>query len=143
LVSALTLSIAQRLVRKLCISCKESRPVTETERVHINRIWDDAVSEGKDMASFGVNKDIQSLWSSKGCNECNNTGYKGRIGIYECIKTDENIEKIITQSPSERDIKKISESQGLLDMKEDGLIKILQGITDFAEVESVVDLIED
>ncbi|MDQ5930919.1 MAG: type pilus assembly protein PilB [Patescibacteria group bacterium] len=143
LVSALTLSIAQRLVRKLCPSCKEARPVTETEREHINRIWDDAISEGKDMASFGVNKDVQSLWSSKGCNECNDTGYKGRIGIYECIKTDENIEKIITQSPSERDIKKISESQGLLDMKEDGLIKILQGITDFAEVESVVDLIED
>jgi len=143
LVSALTLSIAQRLVRKLCPSCKEARPVTETERAHINRIWDDAISEGKDMASFGVNKDVQSLWSSKGCNECNDTGYKGRIGIYECIKTDENIEKIITQSPSERDIKKISESQGLLDMKEDGLIKILQGITDFAEVESVVDLIED
>ncbi len=143
LVSALTLSIAQRLVRKLCTSCKESRPVTETEKAHINRIWDDAVSEGKDMASFGVNKDVQSLWSSKGCSECNNTGYKGRIGIYECIKTDENIEKIITQSPSERDIKKISESQGLLDMKEDGLIKILQGVTDFAEVESVVDLIED
>lgn len=143
LVSALTLSIAQRLVRKLCTNCREERPVTEIERTHINRIWDQAVSEGKDMNSFGVQKDIEKLWSAKGCTECNNTGYKGRLGIFEVIKTDENIEKVITQNLSEREIKKISEKQGYLDMKEDGLIKILQGITDFEEVESVVDLIED
>lgn len=143
LVSALTLSIAQRLVRKLCTDCREQRPVTEKERADINRIWDAAVSEGKDMSIYGVKKEIETLWAAKGCPLCNNTGYRGRIGIYECIKTDENIEKIITQSPSERDIKKIAQQQGLLDMKEDGLIKILQGTTDFAEVESVVDLIED
>jgi type II secretory ATPase GspE/PulE/Tfp pilus assembly ATPase PilB-like protein len=143
LVSALTLSIAQRLVRKLCTDCREQRPVTEKERADIDRIWDAAVSEGKDMGIYGVSKDVQTLWAAKGCPLCNNTGYKGRIGIYECIKTDENIEKIITQSPSERDIKKIAQQQGLLDMKEDGLVKILQGVTDFAEVESVVDLIED
>ncbi len=143
LVSALTLSIAQRLVRKLCTDCREEKPVTEEQRAHIDRIWDAAVAEGKDMASFGATKEVQTLWSAKGCPLCNNTGYRGRIGIYECIKTDESIEKVITQNLSEREIKKISEAQGILDMKEDGLIKILQGITDFAEVESVVDLIED
>lgn len=143
LVSALTLSIAQRLVRTLCKECKEERPVTPEEKAHIERIWDQAIEEKKPMESFGVNRDVEKLWSAKGCAVCNNTGYKGRIGIFECIKTDESIEKIITESPSERDIKKISEAQGILDMKEDGLIKILQGLTDFAEVESVVDLIED
>ena len=143
LVSALTLSIAQRLVRKLCTNCREERLVTEKEKAHIERIWDQALSENKDLSKFGVNRNVEKLWAAKGCDKCNDTGYKGRLGIYECIKTDENIEKIITQSPSERDIKKISEQQGLLDMKEDGLVKILQGITDFEEVESVVDLIED
>lgn len=143
LVSALTLSIAQRLVRKLCTDCREERAVTEIERAHIDRIWDQAVAEGKDMASFGVKKEIEKLWMAKGCAECNNTGYRGRIGIYEVIKTDENIEKVITENLSEREIKKISEKQGYLDMKEDGLVKILQGVTDFAEVESVVDLLED
>jgi type IV pilus assembly protein PilB len=143
LVSALTLSIAQRLVRTLCKNCKEERPITDIEKSHVERIWDQAVSEGKNMDIFGVQKNTTTLWKATGCALCNNTGYKGRIGIYECIKTDENIEKIITQSPSERDIKKISQQQGLLDMKEDGLIKILQGLTDFEEVESVVDLIED
>lgn len=143
LVSALTLSIAQRLVRKLCTTCREEQPVTEEERKIIDAIWDQAVSEGKDMASFGVTKDIQKLWRAKGCEKCNNTGYKGRLGIFEVIKTDEAIEKVITQNLSEREIKKISEKQGYLDMKEDGLVKILQGITDFEEVKSVVDLQED
>lgn len=143
LVSALTLSIAQRLVRKLCVDCKEERPITKKEREHIERIWDQALAEGKDLAKFDVDRKIEKLWAAKGCAKCNETGYKGRLGIFECIKTDENIEKIITQSPSEREIKKIAEQQGILDMKEDGLVKILQGITDFAEVESVVDLIED
>jgi type II secretory ATPase GspE/PulE/Tfp pilus assembly ATPase PilB-like protein len=58
------------------------------------------------------------------------------------IQTDEHIEKIIVESPSEREIKKIADAQGTLDMKEDGLIKILQGKTDFEEVKSVVDLYE-
>lgn len=143
LVSALSLSIAQRLVRTLCPTCRESRPITTDERAHIDRIWDDALAEGKDLGLYGVSKDIQTLWSAKGCAECNNTGYRGRIGIFECIKTDAAIEKVITQNLSEREIKEVAEKQGLLDMKEDGLVKILQGLTDFKEVESVVDLLED
>lgn len=143
LVSALTLSIAQRLVRKLCNDCKVEAEITEEERAHINRIWEQASAEGKDLSSFGVSKDVIKLYRAKGCPLCNNTGYKGRLGIFEVIKTDENIEKVITENLSEREIKKISEQQGYLDMKEDGLVKILKGVTDFAEVESVVDLQED
>ncbi len=143
LVSALTLSIAQRLVRRLCTDCRESRTVTPEERAHIDRIWNDALSEGKDLSTYGVSKDIQTLWAAKGCALCNNTGYRGRVGIYECIKTDPAIEAVITQNLSEREIKEVAEKQGILDMKEDGLVKILQGVTDFEEVESVVDLLED
>lgn len=142
LVSALSLSIAQRLVRTLCTQCKSERPVTDEEKTLINTIWDEAVAKGKNMEQFGVKRDVTTLWSVKGCSNCNGTGYKGRIGIFEVIQTDEAIEKIIIQSPSERDIKKIADQQGTLDMREDGLIKILQGKTDFEEVKSVVDLYE-
>lgn len=142
LVSALSLSIAQRLVRKLCPDCREEREITTEERGYINKIWDEAVAKGKKMDSFGVKKEIEKLWSAKGCEKCNNTGYKGRIGIFEVIQTDEKIERIIVESPSERDIKKVADEQGTLDMREDGLIKILQGLTDFEEVKSVVDLDE-
>lgn len=142
LVSALSLSIAQRLVRTLCATCRTERAVTAEEKALIESIWDTAVAHGKNMEQFGVKRDVTTLWAAKGCAECNNTGYKGRLGIFEVIQTDESIEKIIIESPSERDIKKIADTQGTLDMREDGLIKILQGKTDFAEVKSVVDLEE-
>lgn len=142
LVSALSLSIAQRLVRTLCPDCKSERPVTPEETTLIQTIWDAAVAKGKNMEQFGVKRDVTTLWSVKGCEHCNGTGYKGRLGIFEVIQTDEHIEKIIIESPSERDIKKIADQQGTLDMREDGLIKILQGKTDFEEVKSVVDLYE-
>lgn len=142
LVSALSLSIAQRLVRTLCKDCKYERPITGEEKGYVNKIWDEAVMKNKKMDVFGVKKEIDTLWSAKGCDTCNKTGYKGRIGIYEVIQTDEKIERIIAESPSERDIKKIADEQGTLDMREDGLIKILQGVTDFDEVKSVVDLDE-
>ncbi len=142
LVSALSLSIAQRLVRTLCEHCKEQRPTTPEEKTLIETIWNEAVAKGKNMEQFGVPKNTEKLWAAKGCSECNNTGYKGRIGIFEVIQTDEAIERIIIESPSERDIKKIADAQGTLDMREDGLIKILQGKTDFEEVKSVVDLYE-
>ena len=142
LVSAISLSIAQRLVRTICSQCKYERPLTDQEKTLITTIWDEAVAKGKNMEQFGVKKDIINLWAGKGCAHCNNTGYKGRIGIFEVIQTDESIEKIIVNSPSEREIKHIADAQGTLDMREDGLIKILQGKTDFAEVESVVELYE-
>lgn len=143
LVSALGCSIAQRLCRRICSQCKYERDITEEEKKHLNRIWEEALREGKDLSKHGVSKEITKLYSGKGCSNCNNTGYKGRVGIFEVILTDEAIEKVITQSPSERDIKKVSESQGILDMKEDGLVKILQGMTDFPELMSVVDITED
>lgn len=143
MVSALTLSIAQRLVRKLCPDCKQERPLTDEEKVLVTKIWDGAVASGKDIASFGLTKEQTTVFVSKGCEKCSGTGYRGRIGIFEAIKTDEAIEKIIIESPSDRDIKKIADKQGTLDMREDGLVKILKGITDFAEVMSVVDLSEE
>ncbi len=139
MVSALTLSIAQRLVRKLCVACKHERPVTPEEKVLIEKLWDEAISKGKDIGQFGVKRDTATVWEATGCEVCGRTGYKGRLGIFEVIQTDEAIEKIIPTSPSERDIKAIADKQGTLDMRQDGLVKILQGITDFAEVQSVVD----
>ncbi len=140
--SALTLSIAQRLVRKICSQCKYERPITPEEREHIDRIWNNAKEKDKDIEKFGANKDIQNLWSADGCPHCNGTGYKGRIGIFEAIQTTEDIENSIIENPSEREIKKIADKQKTLDMKEDALIKILQGVTDFEEVKDVVDLYE-
>jgi len=75
-----------------------------------------------------VQKNIK-IYEAVGCSDCNNTGYHGRIGIFETIHNDASIEKIIPNNPSEREIKIIAEKQGYLNMKEDGIIKILKGIT--------------
>jgi type II secretory ATPase GspE/PulE/Tfp pilus assembly ATPase PilB-like protein len=143
LVSALSLAIAQRLVRKLCSSCKKEKTPTEWEENIIRSILRAAKEAGKDLTLYGVNPDQKiKLYEPGTCAECNFIGYKGRIGIFEAIKSDESIEKIINENPSEREIKKVASKQGILDMKEDGVIKALSGITSLDEVKSVVDLEE-
>lgn len=144
LVSALSLSIAQRLVRKLCPFCKIEENVSEGENKIINTIISNAQKYGKDFSKYGIDtKDKIKIFKSVGCDKCNNTGYKGRVGIFEAINNEEAIEKIIPGNPSERDIKEVAANQGYLDLKEDGLIKILKGITSFSEVSSVIDFYDE
>lgn len=144
LVSALSLSIAQRLVRKLCQECKKEKPLTDEESKIIKNIIDGAIAEGKDLSKYGIDPNAPlKMFTAVGCEKCNMTGYKGRMGIFEAIKTDEAIEKIMPQNPSEREIKKIASAQGILSMRQDGIIKMLAGITSYDEVKSVVDLIEE
>ncbi len=144
LVSALSLSIAQRLVRKLCKSCKKEKEGTPEEIAAIKKILETIKAEGKDFKKYNIDPDaVFKLFTAPGCVECNMTGYAGRIGIFEAIKTDEAIEKIIPENPSEREIKKVARTQGILSMRQDGIIKILNGITSIEEVASVVDLNEE
>jgi len=144
MVSALSLSIAQRLVRKLCQFCKKEKVLTDEELKIIKIIMDSIKEEGKDLKNYNINPDAPcKIFSSVGCEKCNMTGFKGRIGIFEAIKTDEAIEKIMPQNPSEREIKKVAKTQGILSMRQDGIVKILNGITSIEEVQSVVDLNEE
>ena len=143
LVSALSLSIAQRLVRKLCPNCKKEKEIPEEEIRVLKSITEGMTSEGKKISDYNINLEVMKIFSAVGCEKCNMTGYKGRIGIFEAIKTDEAIEKIMPENPSEREIKKVASTQGILSMRQDGLVKILNGITSFEEVASVVDLGEE
>jgi type IV pilus assembly protein PilB len=144
LVSALTLSIAQRLVRKLCPVCKKEKQTTEQEIKILKTIIDGMTTEGKKISDYNINPEAPiKLFSAVGCDKCNMTGFKGRIGIFEAIKTDAAIEKIIPENPSEREIKKVASTQGILSMRQDGLVKMLSGITSYEEVQSVVDLNEE
>jgi type II secretory ATPase GspE/PulE/Tfp pilus assembly ATPase PilB-like protein len=144
LVSALSLSIAQRLVRKLCNDCKKEKAITEIEMGIIKNIIEVSKTNNKDFNDFGIDTEKPyKIYEAIGCDKCNKTGYKGRMGIFEAIQNDENIEKIIVENPSEREIKKIESKQKTLSMREDGIVKVLKGITSYDEVASVVDLIEE
>jgi type IV pilus assembly protein PilB len=144
LVSALSLSIAQRLVRKLCPVCKKEKAPTEIEANTLKSIIAIMKTEGKDISKHNISEQEPfKIYTPVGCDKCNVTGYKGRIGIFEAIKTDESIEKIMPTNPSEREIKKVASQQGILSMRQDGLVKILTGVTSIEEVQSVVDLNEE
>lgn len=144
MVSALSLSIAQRLVRKLCKFCKKEKEPSEKESKIFKMILDSFQEENKDITKYGIDPQQKfKIFEAGGCEKCNLTGFKGRIGIFEAIRTDEIIEKIIPENPSEREIKKAAEAQGILSMRQDGLVKILNGITSLEEVASVVDLYEE
>jgi type IV pilus assembly protein PilB len=141
LAASLSVSLAQRLVRKVCEHCKYQESPTEAEETLLRDILKEAVKNNKPIHEYGMSVDqpIQ-LTKGRGCEKCNNTGYKGRIGLFEAIITDDLIEELLNKIPSEQEVRRVAEKQGLLNMREDGVIKILDGTTSLEEVKKVVDL---
>lgn len=132
---AVNISMAQRLVRKLCDKCKEKQPASESESAAVKKV----------IATFPENRKTPLaqeifIWKAKGCKLCNNLGYKGRIGIYEAILIDDEIEPLILLNPTETEILKKSEKQGILNMKQDGILKVLNGATSLDELQRVIEL---
>ena len=85
-----------------------------------------------------VPADRSKMWVAVGCEKCNKTGYKGRVGVYEAVLTDQKVEDAVESNPSEREIWAAAKSQGILTMKQDGVLKILKGMTSLAELERVI-----
>ncbi|MCD8494827.1 MAG: GspE/PulE family protein [Candidatus Pacebacteria bacterium] len=144
LAAALSVSIAQRLVRKLCVHCKVQAEPTEQEKSVLKKVLDQAARTGKDLAAYNISPDQEIVtWKPVGCEKCGGRGYKGRLGVFEAILNDNALQQILEKHPSEREVKKVAVHQGILSMKEDGVLKILAGITSVEEVVKVVDLEED
>lgn len=142
--SALSMAIGQRLIRKLCKHCKKERELNEEEKNIITTVLKAAETDGKDIKAYGIDMaQPMKLFDPVGCAECNGIGYKGRIGIFEAVLSDEKMQELMPQNPSETEIRKLARTQGILDMKEDGIIKALKGVTSLVEVKSVVDIYED
>jgi len=82
------------------------------------------------------------IWDAnpEGCSECHGRGYKGRIGIFEAIFMDRAIEEILRTKPSEREVAEAAKPQGTPTMTEDGILKVLRGVTSIEELGRVVDL---
>ncbi|MBA4319006.1 MAG: hypothetical protein C0412_11460 [Flavobacterium sp.] len=147
---ALNLIIAQRLVRKLCQSCKIPQEVDD--------ILKNKISKFLDSLPKRVNKDNFKeikIFKPQGCEKCSNTGYKGRIGIYEIFLNDpeyekllidpthnvlsshKTLEELINQQAGEGIFKEFALEQGMVTMKQDGILKIISGITTIEEVEAM------
>jgi type IV pilus assembly protein PilB len=134
LTSAIRVAMAQRLLRKLCEFCKKEIVLEGETKKKVDAILADV----EDRALIPSN--LTKAWSAVGCDKCNKTGYKGRVGIYEAILTNEKIEVAVEKNPSEREIWAAAKGQGILTMKQDGVIKILEGVTTMEELERVISL---
>ncbi|MEI7777191.1 MAG: ATPase, T2SS/T4P/T4SS family [bacterium] len=134
--SALSLTMAQRLVRKICPDCKKEFPLTDEKKKLLQRIVNVMPADEKPTGEI-------KAYTGEGCDKCNKTGFRGRLGVYEAITIDKNIEDVVESSPSEREIWKAARPQGILTMAEDGVKKVLTGVTSLDELERVVDLEAD
>ncbi len=124
--------IGQRLVRKLC-SCKEAYAPAKESIESIKKI----LSIISPKAKVEIPKNIDTLYRPKGCTKCNNTGYKGRIGIFEVLTINEDIEKLILEMAGETELAMAAIESGMITMLQDGILKAVSGITSVAEVEHV------
>lgn len=134
--SSINVSMAQRLLRKLCPNCKKEVTLDEeTKKLLIDKV----VGSIKDKTYMdGVQ--TEKMWTAVGCDKCNGIGYKGRTGVFEAIIADKEIEKAVMLNPSEREIRAAAEGQNMIDMRQDGVIKILQGLTSLDELRRVIDM---
>ena len=129
LASALTAVIGQRLVRCICPGCKSARD--DSEQV---------LAELQAELQVELPDDIPpQLWAGTGCRACNNTGYKGRAGIYEIIQITTQLHAPIVHGPDIAGIRAITQKQGMPTMFQDGLRKAFNGVTTLEEVLRVTD----
>jgi len=126
--SVLSIAMAQRIVRKVCENCKEQYEASpEVQEKIRNELGDVLPKQYKDGAPI-------MLTRGKKCDECNNSGYKGRIGIFEILKASPAINDLILKEASSQAIVTQAQSEGMALMKQDGFLKVLQGFTTLEEV---------
>jgi type IV pilus assembly protein PilB len=135
--SAINVAMAQRLIRRLCPVCRQERSLNDKEKEITTRTL-----AGISDKTYLEGVQTEKVYDAKGCEKCNGTGYKGRVAICEAILTTKAVEEIITGNPSDRDIKIAAKPQNILDMEEDGVLKILRGVSTFDELSRVIDLEE-
>jgi len=116
--SSLVGVVSQRLVRKICTDCREEYMAENRE---------------KQILGYSLNEELV-LYKGKGCDKCNNTGYKGRIGIYEIMELNNHIKDVIDNGGKEEEIFKAALDQGMVTMKEDTSQKVINGITTIQEL---------
>lgn len=134
---SLHMVIAQRLVRKLCPSCRKKNPITEMEKKELEETCS-TVLKLQPGAACTVPAE---LWHAGECDACSHTGYSGQIGIHEILVVDDPIRELILQNAPSNAIFVKAREQGMTTMREDGLMKVMQEITTLEEVQRVTQLL--
>ena len=138
LAPAVNAIMGQRLLRKLCDKCKKpfelSADTLEKVKTLLNAIPENSGEPKPDISAM-------TFYAPAGCEACNNTGYKGRVGVYEILVKNPEVEQaILSGEISEYAMRDIATKQGMVSMGQDGLLKALAGLTSVSEVERVAGL---
>ncbi len=112
-------NVAQRMVRRICPNCRTSFIPTAQEQ---------------EIYSREMNQEITTVYKGTGCHLCGNTGYRGRIGIFEMLIMSDNIKKLLVKNAGINEIRDLAVREGMLTMKRDGLNKVREGITTLEEL---------
>jgi type IV pilus assembly protein PilB len=123
--SAIDCVVAQRLARQLCEKCKQAYTPEKAELIE---------------AGFAQSRipDLGVFFHPSGCQSCSNTGYRGRIGLYEVMPMTEEIERLTVERASSETVKRVATEQGMYTLRDDGLHKAASGVTSLEEIARVV-----
>jgi type IV pilus assembly protein PilB len=118
--SSVNLICAQRLVRRICTQCKEDHPTPP---------------QAMTDAGFTPDESTQVMPKrGKGCERCNGTGYKGRVGLYEVMEISEELRELILIGASSLELKRKAVEEGMITLRRSGLRKVMDGVTTIEEV---------
>ncbi len=121
--STLELVIAQRLVRKICLNCKHGVKMTQAQIKKVR----------PGVEKFFTGKEV-TLYEGKGCSSCGDSGYRGRIAVFEIIPMTQEMKALILGNPSTQEIWKLARTQGVITLFEDGIEKVKNGVTSLEEL---------
>ena len=119
--------IGQRLVRKLCVHCKQEYEISKYER---------------QILKLGVGSEVPPVFLARGCKQCDHTGYKGRLGLLELLRFDTELDDLVAKRASVRELLKVARSKGYTTLADDGIRRVLEGVTSMDEIARVLDLTE-
>ena len=132
---AINIAMAQRLIRKLCPSCKIKDRIEPKILKKIQQTLSPISSRFKLPK---IDSSLEVYFPGKGCKECNELSYKGRVGVYEAFVISKEMERLILKSPAISDVQESAEKQGMVTMLQDAYMKLLNGITSIEEVDRIL-----
>ena len=128
---ALNAIIGQRLTRRVHDACEEEYTPDNEKLSALKKV----IKSIPDNATVDVPKEDEWTFKrGKGCKACNGTGYKGRVGIFEILLMDESIQEALSENISEYEVRQLAKEQGMVTMQQDGMLKVLDGVTTVDEV---------
>jgi len=119
--SAVDCVVAQRLARTLCIDCKQRTVLARSVLA---------------ASGFRVGADVEA-WEPVGCRRCNSSGYRGRVGLYSVMVMSETLKELTVTNAPQAEIARVAHDEGMSTLREDGLVKVREGITSIEEVARV------